>query len=773
MSKLLVYVEFDQPFCGNVYGSSPCTAAVGVTGAAKCFNSVLSCQDRVNYVDAPVTLRFAQSGAQYLPSSIEAIPSVTNWSVSPSIISLGEDLGLRAELRVSLKDHPWPDTGPGGDPYVDERSYDPFKQGTYWGKWRARVRFMRGRSIRLIKGHLGQSLDEMETRHFVIEHIDGPNADGSVTIIAKDPLKLADGDRAQCPVASRGYLQAEITNSETTATLAPSGIGVEYPSSGYVAIAGSEICSFTRSGDVLTIVRAQYGTEARAHAAEDSVQLCKEYIGQDAADIIADQFENFAHIDPAYIPITDWQAETAAYSGRVFSTLIAQPTDVAKLVSELIQQAALSIWWDEIERKIRLRTLRPIATDAEIFGPDTMLHGSFRSREQADKRVSQVWLWFGQRNPLKPVDDQENYRSVAVIADADAEADYGVPAIKKIFSRWIAAFGRSSAERTCALILGRYRDPPRRFNFSLFEAQAANVFAGQGYQVNFWNLQNDEGETEPVPIQITRFAPKAGEVEIEAEEANYTRLDPVDLQNRTITIDTNTTNFNLRMAHDLLYPAPQSGDDFTLTIIVQTGAIVGGSVLGQPSFHVGDWTGFNAVTISIIVNGRVQGRGGKGGDGHTTNMPIDGGAVGQPGEAGSTAIYSRRAVFVENNGQILGGGGGGGAGGRSTWASNRESGGGGGGQGYIPGSGGVTFDGTRNFRASTPGTTDVAGIGGWGANGAKNRGGNGGLAGQPGTAGLSAGADPGKAGGAAGLAIDGVSYLTISGPGTITGGQAN
>lgn len=773
MSKLLVYVEFDQPFCGRTYGTAPCTAAVGVTGDSKCYNSIPSCQDRANYIDDPVTLRFAQSGAQYLPSSIEAIPSITNWSVSPSIISLGEDLGLRAEMRVTLKDHPWPDTGPGGDPYVAERAYDPFKQGTYWGKWRARVRYMRGRSIRLIKGYLGQPLDEMETRHFVIESVDGPNADGSVTITAKDPLKLADGDRAQCPVASRGFLQAEITDSGVTANLAPAGIGVEYPASGYVAIAGAEICAFTRSGDVLTLTRAQYGTEARAHAAEDRVQLCVEYIGQDAADIIADLFETYAHIDPEFIPVTDWQAETAAYSGRVFSTLIAEPTDVSKLVSELIQQAALSIWWDEIDRKIRLRTLRPIATDAQTFGPETMLQGTFRSREQPDKRVSQVWLWFGQRNPLKKLDDQENYRSVAVIADADAEADYGVPAIKKIFSRWIASFGRSSAERTCALILGRYRDPPRRFNFSLFEAQAAEVLAGQGYQVKYWNLQNDQGEVEAIPIQITRLEPQAGMVALEAEEANYTRLDPVDLQNRTITIDTNTTNFNLRLAHDRLYPPPQPGDDFTLTAIIQSGAIVGGSVLGQPSFDVGTWTGFDGVTLNIINNGRIQGRGGNGGNGHTSNAAVDGGTIGQPGEAGSTGLYSRRAVTVTNNGAILGGGGGGGAGGMSTWSSNRESGGGGGGQGYIPGSGGITIDGTKNFKASTPGTIDAAGVGGWGANGSANRGGNGGLAGQPGTKGLGTSNEPGKAGGGGGRAIDGVSFLTITGAGAITGGQAN
>ena len=767
MKQRLVYVEFDQPFCGNTFGVSPCTAS----GSPKCYNSRLTCQDRPNYIDSPVTLRFSVD-CDYLPSSIEAIPSIVQWSVSPGIISIGEDLGLRAEMRVTLRDHPWPDTGPGGDPYRTERSGDPFEKGTFWGKWRARVRYMRGRPLRLIIGEVGQTLSEMETRHFIVENVDGPDREGNVTIIGKDPLKLADGDRAQAPAVSRGYLQAEITDTATSATLAPSGIGVEYPTSGYVAIAGSEICRFTRSGDVLTLTRAQYGTEAKAHEAEDRVQVCKEYIGQDAANIVDDLFTTFAGIDPDYIPITDWLNETAAYSGRVFSAFIAEPTDVSKLVSELIQQAGMSIWWDELNRKIRLRVLRQITTDAGTFDDETIAAGSFRSMEQPAKRVSQVWCFYGQRNPLKKLDEEENYRSVAVSIDSDAETDYGSPAIKKIYSRWIAPFGRSSAERTCALHLGRYRDAPRRFNFSLFRDQADEVQAGQGYQIAFWPLQGTTGDIDPVPIQITRFEPKEAEVTVEAEEALFTRLDPVDLQNRTITIDTNTLNFNLRSVHDSLYPAPEIGDDFSLTVYIQSGAIVGGSVLGSPSFDVGDWTGFDDVQITIINNGRIQGRGGAGGDGHTNRLPPDG-AIGEAGEAGSTAFYTRRNVTVENAGGIWGGGGGGGAGGRGTWSSNRESGGGGGGAGYRPGDGGTTFDGTKNFQASTPGTTEAGGIGGYGSNGANNRGGIGGGPAQAGESGRGSSNDPGKAGGAAGKAVDGESYITWAALGDIKGVRDN
>jgi hypothetical protein len=770
--KLLVYVEIDEPRCSLSYGVGLCAAAIPTTGDARCFNTRFTCQDRANYAESVVTLRFAKP-TDYLPVEIEAIPSIMGVSVSPGIISLGEDLGLRAELKVMLRDHRSSDTGPGGDPYLSTRSGNAFDKGTYWGKWRARVRYLRGQPIRLIIGEAGQPLASMETRHYVVEAVDGPNADGQVTIIAKDPLKLADGDRAQAPGLSRGYLQAAITDASASLTLAPGGVGAEYPASGFAAIGGAEIVSYTRSGDVLTITRAQLGTTAQAHEPEDRVQVVLQYVGGDPADIIRDLLVTYAGVDQSYIDLTDWKAETAAYLGRVFSANIAEPTDVNKLISELIEQAALAIWWDEIARKIKLRVLRQISTDAATFTTETITEGSFSLREQPNKRVSQVWFFYGQRNPLKKLDEEENYRSVAVGIDADAEADYGTPAIKKIFSRWVAAFGRSSAERSNDVILGRYRDPPRRFQWQLFRDQASDVVAGSGYQVEWWNLQDTDGLVSPVPIQITRMAPDSdgANINFEAEEANFARLDPIDLDNRAITIDTNTYNFNLRQAHDLIYPAPQSGDDFSLKVIVESGAIVGGTVLGSPAFDVGDWTGFGDVTIEVVNNGRIQGRGGGGGRGWSS----DGDTPSTAGEAGSTAFYSRRAITLDNtNGEIWGGGGGGGGGGMSSWASNRESGGGGGGQGFAPGALGFAEGSAKLFTLATAGTTEAPGIGGNGANGTSNKGGNGGAPGQAGFKGTQVSASfPAKNGGAAGSAVDGNSFVTFTALGDIKGTRIN
>ena len=135
MTEALTYIEIDVPYCSLNFGVSPCTA----TGT-KCFNTLKTCKDRPNFNDVPETLRFVQP-TDYLPQNIEAIPSLREVTITPSVISLGHDLGERAQVSAVLEDHPWPDTGPGGDKYLSDRAYNPFDQGSYWGSFERATRF--------------------------------------------------------------------------------------------------------------------------------------------------------------------------------------------------------------------------------------------------------------------------------------------------------------------------------------------------------------------------------------------------------------------------------------------------------------------------------------------------------------------------------------------------------------------------------------------------------------------------------------------------------
>lgn len=745
--KALTYVELDLDYCALTYGTAPCTASIPTTGAAKCFNSLKTCQDRENFDNVPVTLRFAMP-TDYLPSTIEAIPSLANVSFSPAEISLGQNLGVRGTLTVTFKDHRHSDTGAGFDKYLADRDYDPFRQGSFFGKFRARHPFLRGRPIRLIRGFLGDALEDMTTRHYVMDSFDGPTPDGVYTIIAKDILKLADDDRAQAPRLSEGFLVAGIDDNDTTATLSPAGIGNnQYPASGKAALGGKEIVSFTRSGDVLTITRAQHNTVAQAHSEDDRVQLCLEYSAEDPADIIADLLENYADVPSGYIPLSAWQTETASYLQRVYTTLIAEPTGVNKLISELVEQAALAMWWDDAGSQIRLQVLRAVPTTAQTFTDAHYQKGSLRTREQPDKRLSQVWVYFGRRDPLKSLDQVDNYRSTALIVDVQAQSDYGSPALKKIFSRWIPPFGRSVAQRLGDIVLGRFRDPPRSVAFDLFPTEA--VALGGGYRLEAWPVQDEFGARADLPFQITRHNPQVDKHIIEGEEVLFQNFDLDDLTNRVIIVDSNVLNFNLKEVHDSLYPEltdDDVDDGVNLTCVVEAGVIVGSASITLPGFDVG--TGWPVdFPIQVTVVGRLQARGGNG--------TSTGGILAQKG---GTALYTRFPInLTYTDGEIWSGGGGGGWG--NLGSAGRNGGGGGAGTNVGFGGGGAVLGG-----AGSNGTDTAGGAGGVRTG---SPGFDGGAGGGPGLNGSNGGGTPlaggYSTGGQKGNAIDGVSYVTVVG----------
>lgn len=742
--RSLSYIEIDVEVCSLIYGTSPCTASVPETGAHKCFNTKRSCQDKDNYSASSVTFRYAKP-VEYLPADIEAIPSVSDISFTPATISLGENLGQRATLTVKFNDHPHSDTGTGYDKYLADRDYDPFKQGTYWGKFRARQPYLQGRQIRWITGLLGQALDEMQARHFIIDSFDGPTPDGTYTLVAKDVLKQLDGDQSQAPAMSPGFLLADIAADAAALTLSPSGIGSRYPSSGKAAVGGKEIIAYTRIGDAVTITaRAQNGTTAQAFAAQDRFQEVLEYSAADAADIIYDLMVNYSGVPADYINLSDWKAETTTFLSRLYTANIAEPTSVSALISELVQQACLCIWWDDITRKIRLQVLRNISTDAARITPENTIFGSLKSQEQPTKRISQIWVYFGLINPLRAVTDTDNFRSTSISIDEDAEEEYGTPVIKKVMSRWIPALGRTVADRLGAIQLARYRDPPRKITFESFRYGQTEMQLGRGYLVASRSMQDETGAEVDVPIQITRLNTPPDRFACETEEMNY-RAFPVE--EKLIIVDADIFNVNFRAAYNSLFGPPEEGE--TITCRINAGVTVGSASTGMPAFDVGTWA--EDVDLVLIVEGNIKGAGGDGGVG----IPFLNADA--PGKPGGTALKTARAIEVQfPAGKIWGGGGGGGG----DWAYGGA--GGGGGAGRVPGA-----KGNANSTRGEPGTEDAGGLGGIrGGGGARS--GNGGSPGQAGGPSIiiSTGS-PNYPGGAAGNAIDGVSFCDF----TITGGS--
>ena len=289
ITRPITIIELDMDRCTRTYGVAPCTASLAA--AQSCYNTRATCQDSANFASAVQTYRLADTGIG-VPPEVEAIPCVQSVSIAPTKLTPMKGLGTRASISVVLADFAHHDRV--FDPYVASRSYTPEDQGTFWGRFRARHQYYQGRGLRVRSGTITDpwSWSNFVDRTYFIDRITGPDTSGKVTITAKDVLKLADGDRAQCPPASTSTLSASINSSVTSLTLLPAGIGAaEYAvreqsvGSGAVRI-GSEIMTYTRSGDVLTLTRGVWGTTAAAHTAADAVQLCAFWSSVNVATVI-------------------------------------------------------------------------------------------------------------------------------------------------------------------------------------------------------------------------------------------------------------------------------------------------------------------------------------------------------------------------------------------------------------------------------------------------------------------------------------------------------
>lgn len=704
-------VELYLDTCTRTFGVSPCNA----TGEP-CYNTRKTCKFLSAYDIAPKVYRFCSPCAR-LPMGLQAIPCVTNISLTPATIDPGKTLGLRADASITLQDFPHSDIG--ADPYVHARTYDPLTKGTYFGKLRARNPFYTRRKMVVYSGYLAAdgSYDpaNFEPHTYFIDSWVGPDASGRVMITGKDILALADDSVAQVPAVSVGTVLANFSDTDTSFTLAPAGVGdgMPYPTSGYIRI-GSEVMHFTRSHDVMMITRGDYNTAKASHNASDAVQLCYVVTSQKPQDIVYDLMVNYAKVPAGYLDKAGWDAEQLSYLPRLYSTIITSPTGVSKLLVEMSEQMSFSLWWDETAALVRMKALRPAATgESKTIGNlYHVLADSITVTDVPKDQVSEVWVFAGQIDPTQQLDLESNYRLTQIDVDVDAEsvAEYNQTSVKKIYSRWITIENAVAALDLAQKYLARYRDIPRQVSVAV-DAKDADIKLADfiTYQTNL--VQTETGDDATLNLQVIKRNEAIGGTTftLTAQECDF----ETPVSERLIIIATHTTNVNIRSLHDMIYSAPTAGT--TVRVVVNAGVVVGSTSTALPAMIPGSWPA--GVTINLDNNGWIVGQGGKGGFGGSApfdfshpNFPGSdascGGETGGAGAIGGPAIdFTAHTVNINNTGTIgAGGNGGGGAGGGTSQAhyfggyTYEGSGGGtgGAGAGYPAGHGGDRTN-TNNY----------------------------------------------------------------------------
>lgn len=523
--KPLQIVEIDIDQCTRTYGSSPCTAVLGTDGVRKCYNTYLTCQDTANFNAGTLTLRFANNQTG-LPKGTVIYPAMRGAvTTNPTEVTLGSvgdklgSLGKRARVTVKLQD--FKDSDIYTDPYrservdgtaqTDEGGYNPLDRGTFFGKLRARWPYYTGRAMRVLEGYEGEALGSMRTRHYIIHKWSGPDINGNVQIVAHDILYLADDKLAQVPAPSKGKIETAISDAVSlpTINLLPAGIGSEYSASGRASI-GSEIVTFTRSSDAVTITeRGVDGSEAASHSADSVFQECYRTENATIPDTIADLLQNYASIDASFLPTTDWddEADEWVIHWRLTRT-IPKPVGVTKVLGEILQLGFL-LWWDDIAQEIKFRVNRPLGvneTATEITDASNLIEGSLRNVELEDKRISRVLFWHGVLDYTDVAQSGEDYAKLLVSIDEEAEGanEHNEVRLHEIYNPWLGPDGDDQIARAVSVrTRNRYRNAPRQLMFDIDVKDEATVRIGDLLSVTTRALQDVTGNNQAVQMQVS------------------------------------------------------------------------------------------------------------------------------------------------------------------------------------------------------------------------------------------------------------------------------
>lgn len=444
-------------------------------------------------------------------------PTLQSYSLAPTIIDPGNGLGQRASIRIQIADEPWADLDV--DPYVSTRSYDPFSQGTYWGKFLARNPYYQNRELVIYTGFLvGNAFDpaNCQASTFLLDQIAGPDNSQKVSVTARDALKLADDKKALAPSPNTGKLLTDITDVSTAIVLTPALIGdAEYPLSGTVCI-GSECITFTRvaGSDTLTVVnRATDHTIAASASAGAAVQLCLRYTNVQVQKILLDLLVNYGNVPNKYINSAAWDLEANTWLSTTFlTTLIPKPVGVTTLIKELSEQCLFFVWWDEHQSLIQFQALHPArGSSTSLTDSLNFLANSPSIAESPDQRLSEVFVYYGQVNPTLDVTRTDNYTLQQIQVDLQAEqvTQYGEAKIKQIFSRWFKANNQTQAATLGTRLLSKYRDNPRTFTFQL-DAKDASLWTGDFAQITSYVYQDTTGASTSQGIQIVSAQENVG-----------------------------------------------------------------------------------------------------------------------------------------------------------------------------------------------------------------------------------------------------------------------
>jgi len=383
-----------------------------------------------------------------------------------------------------------------------------------------------GALVSVYDGYSGQSLSEMRRRMYLLDRLDLPQRQ-NVRFRCRDVLSRAELEKAQVPKGSPGVLVADVTDSALTFDTEGHTLA-DYPASGTVRVEEETI---TYSGivdngdDTYTwtlVARGTDGTTAAAHTLGDTVQECKRYTLAKIDEIFTDLLGNEAGIEYQYLPIADWSLEREKYLNAYdLTSLITTPTSVTQLLGEICEQCSLFMWWDERDQVIKMGAIHALdKVPVNLTDVDSFIADSVSFRELPKERITQVWVYYTQRDPTEDLSDPQNFKHISITADLVAESDelYGQKAIRSIYSRWLPT--AAEALQTASRLATRYVDIPLEMTFDV-DAKDRALWVGDVITINNFRIRDAHGTVDTSRYYMITSAKEV----VPGERMRYTAVD--------------------------------------------------------------------------------------------------------------------------------------------------------------------------------------------------------------------------------------------------------
>lgn len=526
-----------------------------------------------------------------------------SWSHKAGTIDPGQSMGKRAGATLTILDS------------VDNDVYVPYpgrrtSRGTLFSKLIARHPNFEGRPIKIHTGFDPLDLDfaNFITREYIIDKAQLKN--GVFTISALDPLILSDDAKSKAPIASKGTNDFAITSASTTITYVGASAfdyGVA-TSKAFVRI-DSEVIECTVLSDfVLTIDnRAIGGTDQSDHDINATIQECLVFDDVNVVEIIETLLTDFTGIPSTFLD--DYTDVISATSTITLTRNINKPTAVKKLIDELIRNGDLTMFYDEITSKIKIKQVADANVEPiNINEDDHIGQDSIEFTRDTKNQFTRYAVAWGP-NDITQDTGEENFSVIFQSVNLGNEQPKFIGEInekKMFFNPWLTISSADTTKGTAIAqrVIDRVEDVPIIAEFdldieSVFSTQGGNLELGSIINLSSGRAVNVDGTNRAANHQVLSIKDKGG-----MRYRIKTKLfqDPLAGVNVDFTISVDKEDYDMSTEF-----APAAGN---YVILIETGVTIGATSTSNPGFTTGAQA--PGVTFDFINKGSILGAGGAG-----------------------------------------------------------------------------------------------------------------------------------------------------------------